>query len=320
MTSFDFNQIDILMLNEAANNNISADVTNRVPDIRTWVEAGGRLVVHDRSAGNSPNPSPLLVGAPSSVLTRALGSDVDVISPATSLVTAGPFGWIDNTALDGGSSSYHGYADTAGLPGGTRRILSVGGNSARTVSLSYPLGQGQVYYSTIPLDYYLDYPYYSTFGSNAVNIYTPNVLAYVNALGTTPVIGYYTDNNNSVSNAEPLIIRAGYTPLKITNITTFDFSQVSLLMLNESSGLSTALSNRLGDVKDWVLNGGKVVVHDRSPGTPVNGGPRALLVGAPASRVYYQTSADVDVIAPGNTLVTAGPFGIINNTNLDGGN
>mgnify|MGYP006863146173 CR=1 FL=1 len=36
-----------------------------------------------------------------------------------SLVTAGPFGTIDNTTLDGGNSSYHGYTTSAMPVGGT---------------------------------------------------------------------------------------------------------------------------------------------------------------------------------------------------------
>lgn len=319
ITSFDFSQIDILMLNESDNNDISDDVTNRVADIRSWVQAGGKLVVHDRSAGNVANPSPLMVGAASSVLVRELSADMAATAPANTLVTAGPFGLLDDASLDGGNSSAHGYANTVGLPVGARQILNLGGDSSKNAGLSYPLGQGFVYYSTIPLDYHLDY-YGSALHSVAANVYTPNVLAYMNVLGNTPVVGYYTDNNNSLSNAEPPIIRAGYTPLKITNIAGFDFSQISMLMVNESSngGLSTDLSNRVSDIKSWVLNGGRVVFHDRSAGVP-NGGASPFLLGAPASTVYRQTSSDIDVIAPGNTLVTAGPFGFLSNTSLDGG-
>jgi len=42
------------------------------------------------------------------------------------------------------------------LPPGARAILNVQGNTSQVVAFSYPLGAGFVYYSAIPLDYYLD--------------------------------------------------------------------------------------------------------------------------------------------------------------------
>jgi hypothetical protein len=91
-------------------------------------------------------------------------------------VTNGPGGIIDNSSLDGGNSSYHGYAVANSLPNGAQAILSTG-NASQVVTYSYPYGSGLVIYSTIPLDYYL-----AGSGPTQVNTnmksYAANVLAY----------------------------------------------------------------------------------------------------------------------------------------------
>src|SRR5204862_8336735 len=125
------------------------------PDIRNWVRAGGRLIVHDRSAGNV-QPNPLMFGMTSTNTFRLTLDDVSIIQPATTLVTAGPFGVVDNGTLDGGCNSVHGFVNASNMPAGARAILSTGNTSNEVVALSHQWGAGFVYYSTIPLDYYLD--------------------------------------------------------------------------------------------------------------------------------------------------------------------
>lgn len=56
--------------------------------------------------------------------------------------------------------------------------MQIDGNANQIAAFSYGLGHGFVYYSTIPLDFYLE-----GFGPNPPRdnfnqIYTPNVLAY----------------------------------------------------------------------------------------------------------------------------------------------
>jgi hypothetical protein len=111
---------------------------------------------------------------------RFTTADLDVIQPTNNLVVSGPFGTINNTNLDGGSSSAHGYLLSNSLPASSEAFLSVGGSPSFVVSFAYPLGRGSVFYSTIPLDCYLA-------GANCTNnpialplqtIYTPNVLIY----------------------------------------------------------------------------------------------------------------------------------------------
>jgi hypothetical protein len=177
----DFSGLRLLLINEVENFTISSALSGRLLDIEAWVRAGGRLIVHDRSAGNIP-ANPFLLGTPGTGMTRLLANNLDVVDPATTLVTAGPFGVLDNTLLDGGNSSAHGYLPTVALPPAARAILQTGPN--QVASFAYPLGAGFIYYSSIPLDYYLP-------GAGGVgnviapaltNIYTPNVISYVHEL------------------------------------------------------------------------------------------------------------------------------------------
>jgi len=143
-------------------------------------------MVHDRfvtSDVGDPKSNPFLVGAPGVLLDRDFvdGADLDVIPPGDTRVTSGPHGTITNSSLDGGNLSNHGFALGTSLPAGATPILSAGPDSNHVAAFSYPLGSGFVYYSTIPLDFYL------TSGSgqprdNLAKVYTPNVLVYGNSL------------------------------------------------------------------------------------------------------------------------------------------
>ena len=172
-----------MLLIDEASGSLSGALLARLPAIQAWVNAGGRLIVHDRAAGLS-TPNPFLLGTPGLGTVYGPTADLNMIDPATTLVTAGPFGFVNNSNLDGGSSSAHGYVSAASLPAGARPILSIGTNTNQVACFSYPLGAGFVYYSTIPLDCYLA-------GSGCTGIaiapalqtiYTPNVLVYMHTL------------------------------------------------------------------------------------------------------------------------------------------
>ncbi len=182
ISTFNLNSVNILFLDESSNSGLTTALQSRLPDIQAWINAGGKLIVHDRSVANSGNPNPLLLGAPGAVSIRLEGADVDVIPPADTLVTAGPFGTIDNFSLDGGTSSEHGYVDQTTLPSQARSILCIGGNTSQVVAFSYPLGSGFLYYSSIPLDFYLEGSGGGTFLLNVTNTYAPNMLLYVQSL------------------------------------------------------------------------------------------------------------------------------------------
>src|SRR5262249_25969334 len=159
---------------EVNNGPLSASLQGRLPAIQAWVNSGGSLIIHDRSAGLL-SPNPFLLGTAGITTVRDLVSDIDVVPPGANLVVAGPFGAINNATLDGGNSSAHGYVLRNQLPPLALSILSIGGGSNQVVDFSYPLGQGQIYYSSIPLDFYLDGNGNSGINAAMQNIYTPNV-------------------------------------------------------------------------------------------------------------------------------------------------
>jgi len=94
------------------------------------------------------------------------------------------------------------------MPAGARAILSTGNTSNEVVALSHQWGAGFVYYSTIPLDYYLDNgdcgngP--TILNTNLQQIYTPNVLTYVHSLNSP--LEFVRPSLNA-SNALPLFLR-----------------------------------------------------------------------------------------------------------------
>lgn len=195
ISTFDLNTIDSLLVNESNNSGLSADLSGRLGDIESWVRDGGSFIVHDRFVANTngvPQSNPFLIGAPTTLVQRDFTNDrdIDLIPMNNTLVTNGngPGGAIDNLTLDGGTSSNHGYALAETLPVGATGILSAGPDPDKVAAFSYGLGSGSVYYSTIPLDYYLE-----GFGPNPPRdefntVYAPNVQVYVQELQqATPV-------------------------------------------------------------------------------------------------------------------------------------
>jgi Divergent InlB B-repeat domain len=218
----------ILMIDESDNSVISPTLAGKLPAIQSWVNAGGRLVVHDRSAGNI-TPNPFLLDASGASTVRLLAADIDVIRSANTLVTAGPFGIVDNLALDGGCSSEHGYVLTNNLPVGSRTILSVGGNSNQVVALSYPLGAGYLYYSTIPIDYYLGGGSCGAIGSNGPSIYLPNVLTYMHLLN--PLLRFLPPSPPVGGTIQLFLANADNTPItadRVANLSIFATTNLSL--------------------------------------------------------------------------------------------
>jgi hypothetical protein len=196
--SFDLSTIDVLMVNESNNEGLSSALAGRLAAIRAWVEGGGVFLVHDRFVSDDfsdPQPNPFLLGQSGILVDRdfTYGPDLDVIPPGSTLVTSGPHGIIDNSSLDFGNYSNHGFVVGASLPASAVKILSAGPDSSNVAAFSYPLGAGTVYYSTIPLDFYLDGPYGQP-AENLATVYTPNVLTYGDTLGASTASDWYSIN------------------------------------------------------------------------------------------------------------------------------
>lgn len=178
--TYNFGLVDIVMIDEENNGNPSAALLGREGDLATYVNGGGVVVIHDRNVQNNA----LIPGGSGIALHRdfTFGADLNVVTGGT-LVTNGPFGTINNTTLDGGNSSSHGYADVSSLPAGAITFLSNGPSASHSAAFEFNLGAGHVYYSTIPLDFYLDGNGPAPHPANDFrNIYAPNVLAYAGSL------------------------------------------------------------------------------------------------------------------------------------------
>lgn len=174
---FDFSTVDIMVIDESSNGRISGDLLGRAADLDAYTLGGGKVVIHDRYVTNSS----WIPGGGGMTLVRdfTFDADLNVVTGGTD-VTDGPFGTITDTNLDNGTSSNHGWA--LDLPGGATTFLSSGPQAFRAAALSYSHGSGFVFYSSIPLDFYLagngpDPPL-----GNFVNIYAPNVLAYMESV------------------------------------------------------------------------------------------------------------------------------------------
>lgn len=179
ISTFNFSTVQVFFLQESLNGAPSAALLARAADIAAFVAGGGVLVFHDRGVIDGQSDQ-LLPGGAGITLVRNLTATVDVVTPGT-LVTNGPFGTIDNTTLDGGNSSVHGHALANTLPAGAITILSNGANPNQSAAFTYQFGLGTVYYSTIPLDFYLDGNGPNPPANAFRTVYAPNVIAFADS-------------------------------------------------------------------------------------------------------------------------------------------
>jgi hypothetical protein len=164
--------LDVLMVTNPANSGYGSGYVNRLSDIAAAVQGGMVLVIHDRSVADAANILPAGAGF-GFVRGFSEGSDINIHDGSTP-VTAG----LNDTSLDGGLFSSHGFAIDVSLPAGAKLILSTM-TSSHIVTFCYGVGKGAVIYSTIPLDFYLQ----GLDGGGAVhasmvNAYAPNVVTY----------------------------------------------------------------------------------------------------------------------------------------------
>lgn len=175
LTAADLVGINVLWILNGNNGAPDANVTGNTASINAFVSGGGVLSFHDRAVTDAATYIP---GAAAVTFVRDFtnSSDIDVVTNNT--VTNGPAGVINNTTLDGGNSSSHGYATVSSLPPGAIEVLSIGGDPSRAVDFYFGLGAGDVYYSTIPLDFYLGGSGNNPPADNFRNVYAVNEAAF----------------------------------------------------------------------------------------------------------------------------------------------
>ena len=109
------------------------------------------LIWHDPNWGSQDSKN--LPGAPGIPYLEYGGDRYQIDFPAGSPVLNGPGGMIDNSSLDDGGSSNHGYVPLASLPGGSQ-ALATQDNPAYVTTFAYGHGAGRVVFSTIPVTCY----------------------------------------------------------------------------------------------------------------------------------------------------------------------
>jgi hypothetical protein len=152
-STFNFSTVDILWIFNSDNNGYESAFTTRSADLNTFVTAGGKLMFYDRAIGNAN--ATFLPGLSSITTVRDESSDLDVVT--NNPITNGVAGTLDNSSLDSpsGVPISHGYI-TGGVPSNAITIFSNGSNPTHAADTSFTLGAGAVYYSSIPLDAYLN--------------------------------------------------------------------------------------------------------------------------------------------------------------------
>lgn len=189
LTAADLTGISVLWILNGDNGAPPTALVNNAAAIANFVQSGGVLSYHDRyvsdgNAGSTNNA--VLPGASGISFIRDFTDDANIEVLANNLVTNGPGGVITNTSLDGGTSSSHGYVTLASVPLGGTAVLSRSA-ADEIVDFYYGFGAGWVYYSTMPLDYYLGGSGPNPPRDNFNNIYAVNEAAFQASLARTDV-------------------------------------------------------------------------------------------------------------------------------------
>jgi hypothetical protein len=163
--------LNVLWAHNPDNGLYGGEYLSRLADIDAAVQNGMVLVLHDRLVAGAAG---ILPGASGFTIVRDFTEGADInIRDASTQVTVG----LNDTSLDGGNSSSHGFALDSSLPANAKLILTAT-TPSHIVTFCYPRGKGAVIYSSIPLDFYL-----AGGGTNPPrdafnNTYAPNVVQY----------------------------------------------------------------------------------------------------------------------------------------------
>lgn len=226
--------IDVLFVNNGDNGSYGAEYLANLADIQAAVAAGMVLVIHDRYVTDAAS---ILPGGGGITAVRDFGDDssIEVLNDAHP-ITSGAGGMINDTSLDGGSASSHGYVTLASLPAGAEAILSRT-DPAEIVTFGYPFGLGHVYFSTIPLDFYLN-------GGGTISAamiaYATNLLDYLETLDIN-------DAPTDIALSAMVVIDNHDQGVLIANITGTDPDGDALVytILNDPDGVFQIVGDRL---------------------------------------------------------------------------
>lgn len=183
LAAADLSGAQVVWITNGNNGAPPTQVTLNLTALSNWVSAGGVLSYHDRYVSDGQfDMSQVLPGAAGTNFVRDFSADIDLLDLLHPVVAG-----LNNGSLDGGNFSSHGYADLASLPAGAVSVLSRGGAPSEIVDFYYQFGLGWVYYSTIPLDFYLAGSGNNPPRDNLVNTYAVNEAAFQASLSTQSV-------------------------------------------------------------------------------------------------------------------------------------
>ena len=219
ISTFDFYTIDTLMINVTDNNGPSQTLLDRLEMIEVWVRAGGNMIIHDRSAGNVDNM--LMINATDTLFNR--NSDFYIsLSPSDPENNELAKADADYTTITTGMlTNSNGFAIESTLPDQVVIYLIETDNPDHVAAFQYPLGMGNIYYSGIPLDYYLSQEDTSQVGNYYRTLYTPKVLT----LFWDPVDTDIKPGDNCNAEAIELTSTSCCTDLSTTNSSTISFTK-----------------------------------------------------------------------------------------------
>ena len=169
--------VDVLWVLNGSQSEEPAALSTSASAIARFVANGGTFAYHDQDPADAASVVP---GAAGIGFAKALTHDINVRLAGT-LLTGGPGGTVGDKTLDGGNAQAQGFAAVNTLPPGALAPLS-NADPARAVAFSYALGAGHVYYSAIPLNFFLSYP-----TDNMTTVYAPNLVAFLDGGSAGPV-------------------------------------------------------------------------------------------------------------------------------------
>ncbi len=268
--------INVLLADNRSNDEFGAEWVANVAAIDAAIQAGMTLVVHDFYVTSAASDIP---GAGGITFTRTFTNHDIIDINIASIVSNGPAGILDDTSLDGGNSSSHGFATIATLPPGSTCYLIRDGFPDHCVAFSYPYGSGVVYYSSIPLAFYLEGSGTNPPRDNFTTVYAPNVIAgAINGSfgGGSSVVGPAGPPNNgevTISTSRPVIAyeTPGGNPVRPTG-----GSELFLPQDWDGNGFDTHLLNRAytfnGELWLQIFIGGNSYVFVRASDVDITRG------------------------------------------------
>lgn len=144
--------LDALYVVNPSNSGFGAEYLSNLGNISAAVNNGMKLIIFDRTVTNA---NIILPGGSTITPVRdfASATDINVAAGAPTAFTNGANGVITDATFDGGNFSNHGYVELSSLPPGSTALLTTS-DPTHIVAFTYPVGSGNVFYSTIPLDFY----------------------------------------------------------------------------------------------------------------------------------------------------------------------